>query len=279
MTHAICSTTNGNEFDYLRGLWGHLFAPELDLETKLERLFAAETAEFDLEYAFFARIDQRARTEVFEVVHPSGRFEMGDVVPLPETYCRRTIADPDGTLVVDEASAEGWVGDPAYERYGLESYVGTTVTLDGDLYGTLCFASSTARSEPLDEREVALVEMLGEWVTYELNRRESTDAADGEQEPLPPTRIDAVMTALGARERRAVLLNFLDGTTEYGLDALDRVAGADDLRLRLHHTHLPKLAGAGYVDWDRDADVVRRGPEFPEVEPLLRMLAPYSQLP
>lgn len=46
----------------------------------------------------------------------------------------------------------------------------------------------------------------------------------------------------------------------------------DVLTLQLRHRHLPKLAEAGYIDWDRSSETVRRGRNFEEVEPLLRYL-------
>jgi len=39
----------------------------------------------------------------------------------------------------------------------------------------------------------------------------------------------------------------------------------EDLYLELRHTHLPLLAESGYVRWDDDPLVVRRGPSFDEV--------------
>lgn len=45
-----------------------------------------------------------------------------------------------------------------------------------------------------------------------------------------------------------------------------------DLAVELHHTHLPKLASADLIEWDRSADVVRRGSDFAAVEPALDTL-------
>ena len=53
---------------------------------------------------------------------------------------------------------------------------------------------------------------------------------------------------------------------ERGRDAVDRIA------TEMHHTHLPRLAEAGYVEWDREDDVLRRGPRFDEVAPLIELL-------
>ncbi|WP_436926368.1 DUF7344 domain-containing protein [Halosimplex amylolyticum] len=43
--------------------------------------------------------------------------------------------------------------------------------------------------------------------------------------------------------------------------------------VRLHHVHLPKLAEADVVEWHRDRDVVARGPNFDDVEPMVTVLA------
>jgi hypothetical protein len=47
---------------------------------------------------------------------------------------------------------------------------------------------------------------------------------------------------------------------------------ADTIETELHHTHLPMLSEAGVLDWDRGADVVRQGPLFNELRPLLKIL-------
>ena len=46
----------------------------------------------------------------------------------------------------------------------------------------------------------------------------------------------------------------------------------EQLRIRLYHTHLPKLEEAGLIHWDRDAHKVTKGPQFGEVRPLLNLL-------
>ncbi|WP_123538017.1 DUF7344 domain-containing protein [Halosimplex salinum] len=45
------------------------------------------------------------------------------------------------------------------------------------------------------------------------------------------------------------------------------------VEVRLYHVHLPKLVAAGVVEWEREANLVRRGPEFEAVEPLLELLS------
>nr|WP_217694353.1 transcriptional regulator [Haladaptatus litoreus] len=63
------------------------------------------------------------------------------------------------------------------------------------------------------------------------------------------------------------------------LDATDIPAkmATDDAEVtgfetRLYHIHLPMLDDARIIEWDRDTDVVTRGPAFHEIQPLLTLM-------
>lgn len=47
---------------------------------------------------------------------------------------------------------------------------------------------------------------------------------------------------------------------------------AERLNIRLQHNHLPQLAEAGYVRWERDPFCVQRGPHFEEVGKLFDLI-------
>lgn len=283
MPHEICTADGSDGLSYLEGLWSLLLAPDRDMRTKLERVFATESEQFQLDYAFLARIDRDTETEHFELVHaPDERIETNESVSLACTYCRKTIAASDETMAISDALAEGWDDDPAYERFGFRSYVGTTVSVEGELYGTLCFADTDPRDEPIVDEEVTLVRMIGRWVTYELNQWTGPPTHDtishelGGSEILRSPQIDSVMDALAKRPRRLVLLALLDETGEKSLTALEQATDCDLPEVELQHVHFPKLDQAGYIDWDRDAGRLSSGPNFSEIEPFLRLLAEYT---
>jgi len=52
--------------------------------------------------------------------------------------------------------------------------------------------------------------------------------------------------------------------------------GPSDGRRLLYHVHLPKLAQAGYVEWDRETGTVRRGPAFDEISGLVDLLSAHD---
>lgn len=62
----------------------------------------------------------------------------------------------------------------------------------------------------------------------------------------------------------------LGGRTGPAEEAADRDGrDADRLRTELRHNHLPRLAAADVVRWDRDRETVKRGRGFAEIEPVL----------
>lgn len=283
MTHTICTADRSEELAYIQRLWSSLLVPGLDLGTKLERLFASETEEFDLDYAYLSRIDLDDETKRFEVVHdPDDHLDTAEPVPLDCTFCRETVEAPGGTMAISDTVAAGWLEDPAYKRFGFRSYVGTIVTVDGELYGTLCFADTDPRDEPFADEEVTLVEMIGQWATYELNQwtgpptHRTVSRNLGEPDRLRSSQVNAVMDALAKRPRRVVLLSLLDDDAEVTRATVQRATGADVTAIELQHTHFPKLDRAGYVEWNREENSVSRGENYAEIEPFLRLLKAYT---
>lgn len=276
MVHTIATSVEDGELPYFQRLWTELLAPGVDLRSKLERLFAEETDEFDMDTAYLSRIDRDAGTQRFEVVHGPHSDMAGATIQISDSFCRETISDSDGTVAISDAREEGYADHPACQKFGQECYLGTTVTVDGELYGTICFADTEPRDPPITDEEVALVEMYGQWATYALNQWSGPPtqdtAAPGEQGPLAPPRVDEMLDALAKQTRRFVLEYVRDATTEVSVDSLERLLDDDQGGPQLYHSHLPKLEAAGYVDWDRDAGTVARGPQFDEVEPFLQVL-------
>jgi len=79
---------------------------------------------------------------------------------------------------------------------------------------------------------------------------------------LVPQLSGASRDLLAAHE--SLLGEYLSGQRE--------VDGADKTDVRTYHVHLPMLVEYGYVEWDRDAHLVTRGPEFDDLRPLLEVV-------
>lgn len=110
-------------------------------------------------------------------------LQSGESCPLSKAYCRKTVEQED-VLTVQHAALEGWENDTAYEEFGLESYIGAKVIVEGEVYGTFCFAGDEPREEPFSNEEETFVELMAEWVSYELFQKRATEQIEQQRDQL-----------------------------------------------------------------------------------------------
>ncbi|TQQ79639.1 PAS domain S-box protein [Halonotius roseus] len=145
-------------------------ASDDEFETKVEALLSFGAEHMGVEQGYFARLTD----ETQEIVVSAGENEQlqaGSTAPAAESYCRHTVA-ADEPVAVTEASEEGWDDDPAYQRFGLACYLGATISVDGEPYGTICFADRDPRETAFTDSHETFVELLAGWMSDELEQRE-----------------------------------------------------------------------------------------------------------
>ena len=94
-----------------------------------------------------------------------------------------------------------------------------------------------------------------------------------------------VFEALQVPYRRQLLLALLAANpqSDDDLDPLNRRRGdpasiGDGVdRIQLVHVHLPKLDDWGFIDWDREAGQVRKGPSWDAIAPILRLIRDHQE--
>ncbi|WP_435069180.1 PAS domain S-box protein [Haloplanus sp. C73] len=141
-------------------------------EEKLQALFELGCERFDLELGGVNRVDRE--NDRFEVEYVSGEhdfFEPGLELPLSETYCRAP-SETVATASVSEPVDDGFDDIAVYEEHGAKAYLGTYISISGDEDRTLAFISSEPRVEPFSAEDRAYIEMMGQWVKYELERKQ-----------------------------------------------------------------------------------------------------------
>jgi len=230
--------------------------PDRSFEDQIDDLLAFGCSYLDTSVAFLSRIDEA--TDHFEIVRSHGDHPLiqpGAEADLGSTYCRHTIAgDGDGTTTVADAADE-MADDPAYDAYGLGCYAGGEVHIDGDLYGTLCFADPDAREVPFSTTETTVVNVIRQWLQYELERddyrREIEETRDRLERILE--RVDDGFFALDddwrityANEEGAAVLRDAMGA-DYGIERLlgrhlwDEVPEAVETPFYQHYTEAMEI--------------------------------------
>jgi PAS domain S-box-containing protein len=110
-------------------------------------------------------------------------FPEGAVLDRVTTYCRRTV-EQHSPLALSNVSQQGWAEDPAYEEHGVDCYLGTTIFVDGEIYGTVCFTAETPRETDFTADEKAFVELIARL----LGRAIEAAASDRRVEQLSQSR-------------------------------------------------------------------------------------------
>lgn len=119
------------------------------------------------------------------VVSPDDGITAGDVVDLESTNCERTVALERTLVLSDVAKQAPEMTDRAgYTEWGITCYLGTPVFVNDVVYGTFCFYDTEPRDEPFSDWEVTLVDLMGKWVGYALERDLAEDRLRKQNERL-----------------------------------------------------------------------------------------------
>lgn len=91
--------------------------------------------------------------------------------------------------------------------------------------------------------------------------------------PSVDVTVDDVLLALSNLQRRKLMVSLLADSSPAapGSTGIDLPANGAD-----YHNHLPKLDEYGLIDWNRETDVVTRGPNFGAAEEVLEFLAEHD---
>ena len=154
-----------------RDLYEITASSQLSFDEKVRRLLELGRERFGFDIGLMLRREG----ERLRIQRASGTpdvIEEGEttVRPLPGQYCNETMAR-NKPLAVTDAEAAGWDDDPLYREYGLKCYLGVKITDGSGAYGTLCFSESAPRDEPITDAERTFLELMGQWISYELERR------------------------------------------------------------------------------------------------------------
>lgn len=161
-------TTSTNQAD---PLWMDLFkgwqqaSPPFDQQ--MTRLLQAGLHHLQLEVAILSRIKDRTYTVEHFV---GGGLHAGQTFELGHTYCSITI-NYNHVLGIHHMGISPHFRHPCYEAFQIETYIGTPVYHNGQLYGTVNFSSPTPRNEPFSDEQRVFVQLIGEAVNWALLAR------------------------------------------------------------------------------------------------------------
>ncbi|MBX0284936.1 PAS domain-containing protein [Haloarcula salinisoli] len=199
---------------------------ESSFEAKVDRLLRLGCETFSLSNGFLTRIEggeADGKQTIVQSRGPHEKLSPGESCPLSRAYCRETVRT-DGLLAFEDAVEAGWTDDPSYEEFGLGCYIGGKVVVDGELYGTLCFADTEPRQTPFTELERTAVRLMSEWVSYELEGQQARAELELKERAMDEAPVGILISDPDQHDNPAVYVNdqFTEMTGYPEADALGR---------------------------------------------------------
>jgi len=143
-------------------------APDRSFDDKLAELLSLGRDWLDLDVGYVATVDDL--TDQFEVTAAVGStalIEDGQPDPTSPPYCRHVV-ESSAPLLVRDVETSDLAEDHAADD--VASFVGRRLFVDEAVYGALCFASSDTRKVSFTDFERTYVDLIGQWITYEIER-------------------------------------------------------------------------------------------------------------
>ncbi|WP_426357880.1 response regulator [Pseudocolwellia sp. HL-MZ19] len=138
------------------------------LGEKIQSILALGKQIFNLPLALISEIDN----EEYKVLYcdtPNAEILSGTVFELSNTYCFHTYL-ADHAIAFHQAGDSTIKSHPCYENFGLESYIGVPLVVDGKRFGTLNFSGVEPSPKPFTARELDLIQLFSHWIGSELTR-------------------------------------------------------------------------------------------------------------
>jgi PAS domain S-box-containing protein len=141
---------------------------EADYITKFQYVLDLGRQLFSMPLAIISHVNGEQYT-VEHVSSLDGAPPPGTEFKLGETYCCHTLTANAATGF--EHAAESEIHNhPCYTAFGLESYIGAPIYVNGKLYGTLNFSSPETHNPPFNNGDYNLIKLFAQWIGSEITR-------------------------------------------------------------------------------------------------------------
>ena len=145
-------------------LWGQVVSrPNETMAQKFHTLLTVLRTYLDMEVGIISHVSNGIY-EIIDVDSKSMPLQKGQRFSVDTTFCARTLNNAYVTSFHNAGKDDEWSCHPAYKSFALESYIGTTVKVNGEIFGTLNFSSPEPKSRPFSTQDHQLVQMTSQWI-------------------------------------------------------------------------------------------------------------------
>ena len=175
--HDVCNRVEGVEQlresqRAIRSLYEVMVSSSGSFEERTAQFLAMGCSQFGMDIGLLGRV-LGDRYEVIAAYVPSNfpfGFAKGDGFALSRTFEREVLRSIE-PISIESAGTTQWKHHPAYAVRRLEAFVGTQVIVEGRIFGTLSFTSSTAKPA-LKPLNFEMLKLMGNYIGAEIAREE-----------------------------------------------------------------------------------------------------------
>jgi len=114
----------------------------------------------------------------------SDRPMMGEGTLLPQcSICTETLKK-NSTITIEHLGSSEWKDGSACFFFDFESYLGTSLLVDGQTFGTICFMDYKPYRGRFSEADKDFLLLMARWITHELERQNSDLVLQNQEEAL-----------------------------------------------------------------------------------------------
>ena len=170
----------------IRALHDIISRPDLSFDEQIDATLQLGCRLLGTEIGKVGRQDPSKNTSEFlnTVVLSDLGAKRGMVLPLDKTFCQITFSSPK-TIAISHVSESIYKDHPAASFVGMQSYIGCSINVYGEKFGTINFANRIPIETPFTEADKNLVNLMGSWISVMMERqieaeelRKSKQAAD-----------------------------------------------------------------------------------------------------
>lgn len=142
--------------------------PKLGTKEQLRQALQLGARFYDMPIGIISQIQAQAYQVVVHVSPPDS-LQDGQCFALGDTYCSIALQGNDVLAIASMGESEH-AAHPCYPLFALESYIGTSIWVAEQRFGTLCFASSEPHRSAFDEADKEFMRLFARWIGATLER-------------------------------------------------------------------------------------------------------------
>ncbi|MBW8189882.1 sensor domain-containing diguanylate cyclase [Neiella marina] len=126
---------------------------------------------FNLDIGILSHIEGKHYVIDHCVVPDGLELHQGDKFNFDSTYCAITCKAKAPVAIEHMGEDDRYASHPAYQEFGLESYIGIPICFEDEVYGTLNFSSAIPYSRKFADVDIDALQLMASWIEVELIRR------------------------------------------------------------------------------------------------------------